>query len=137
VKYHDSMEMYLENIYRFELKDGQARVADIARVMGVSNPSVTKAMTHLMEEGMVIKESYGPVTLTESGRTRARKIYEKHQLITRFLLSTLELPPAVAEENACRMEHVLNGDMIEAIRGYCEKQQKKTIQEEECHGKNL
>jgi Mn-dependent DtxR family transcriptional regulator len=109
------MEMYLETIYLMESQGGQARVADIARALKVSKPSVSRAMKHLRDQGWIHQQSYGPVALSETGREKARKVYANHRLITAFLVKTLDLPQEEAEKNACRMEHVVTEAMLAAI----------------------
>ncbi len=115
MKYHDAMEMYLETIYLLEGQGGDARVADIARALKVSRPSVSRAMKHLRDQGWIHQESYGPVVLSEMGREKAGRIYANHRLITAFLVRTLDLTQEEAEKNACRMEHVVTEALLAAI----------------------
>ncbi len=121
MEYNESSEMYLETIYILEKEHGHAHVADIARDLKVTKPSVTKAMSHLEEEGLINNESYRPVTLTEKGKAVSEKIYRKHNLITRFLEKSLDLSPGEAVANACRMEHVITENMLNAIKQYLNK----------------
>ena len=110
--------MYLETVYILEKNHGHAHVVDIAKRLEVSKPSVTKAMKLLKDKGLIHKEAYGSITLTEDGRARSEKIYREHQLISLFLGHSLGLSEDEASENACRMEHVLSDTMIEAIKAY-------------------
>lgn len=119
--YNESMEMYLETIYLLEQDHGHAHVVDIAKQLDVSKPSVTKAMKLLKSRGLIHKEAYGTITLTNEGRARSEKIYHDHQLISLFLEHSLELSSDEASENACKMEHVLSDKMIEAIKVYLQK----------------
>ncbi len=121
MEYNESSEMYLETIYLLEKEHGHAHVADIARNLGVTKPSVTKAMNHLEEEGLINNEFYRPVTLTEKGKAVSEKIYVKHNLITHFLEKSLDLSPDEAATNACRMEHVITDEMLNAIKQYLMK----------------
>lgn len=118
---NESMEMYLETIYIIENSHGHAHGVDIAKQLGVSKASVTKAMKKLMEKGLINKEIYGSITLTQEGRTLSEKIYYNHQLISLYLEHSLGLSAREAAENACRMEHVLSETMIIAIKGYLDK----------------
>lgn len=119
--YNESMEMYLETIYLLEQDHGHAHVVDIAKRLDVSKPSVTKAMKLLKSKGLIHKEAYGTITLTDDGRSRSEKIYLDHQLISLFLEHSLELSSDEASENACKIEHVLSDKMLDAIKVYLQK----------------
>ncbi len=119
--HNESMEMYLETVYLLERNEGHAHVADIAKKLEVSKPSVTKAMKSLKEKGLINKEPYGSITLTVKGLELSKKIFIRHELITRFLECSLELSPAEASENACKMEHVISDAMMTSIEAYLEK----------------
>lgn len=123
---NESMEMYLETVYILETNHGHAHGVDIAKRLGVSKPSVTKAMNYLKSKGLVNKEAYGSITLTEKGKKLSEKIYANHQLITLFLEHSLELTAEEAALNACKMEHVLSDRMIESIKMYLKKNQIET-----------
>lgn len=115
---NESMEMYLETVYILENNYGHAHGAEIGKRLGVSTPSVTKAMKHLKAKGLVNKEPYGTITLTEKGRQISEEIYRNHRLISLFLEHSLELDANEASQNACKMEHVLSDKMLIAIRRY-------------------
>ncbi len=117
---NESSEMYLETIYILEKEHGHAHVVDIARNLGVTKPSVSKAMGQLEKEDLITKESYQPITLTKKGREIAGQIYNKHRLIARYLEQSLGLSPYESAENACRMEHVISESMFRAIEEYFE-----------------
>ncbi len=116
----ESNEMYLETIYILESNHGHAHIVDIARMLSVTKPSVTKAMDQLKKQDLIKQETYGPVTLTEIGKAVSRKIYRKHQLIEQYLERSLGLNPDEASVNACRMEHSITGEMLKAIEKYLE-----------------
>ena len=116
-----SKEMYLETIYILESSHDHAHVADIAERLGVTKPSVTKAMNRLKEEGLINKETYGHITLTEKGEAMALEGYHKHCTIARFLEKSLGLSADEAAINACRMEHIITGKMMQAIEAYLEE----------------
>ncbi|MBT3318874.1 MAG: metal-dependent transcriptional regulator [Clostridia bacterium] len=121
MKYNESREMYLETIYLLEREAQHAHTADIAKLLGVSKPSVTKAMGLLKEQGLIEQERYGPVILTAQGREVSEKIYENHKLITQFIISSLELSPKQAEEDACKIEHIISQQMLSAMKAYLDK----------------
>lgn len=119
----ESMEMYLETIYLLERDHGHAHVAEIARELNITKPSVTKAMNHLKDEGFIDKQAYGHINLTEEGLKVSRKVFRKHSMITDFLEKSLGLSPADADDNACRMEHVITDVMLDAIEEFLSKRQ--------------
>ena len=119
---NESMEMYLETVYVLEKNHGHAHSVEIANRLGVSKPSVTKAMNYLKDKGLILKENYGTITLTKEGRKLSETIYSKHKLISRFLIHSLNLSEAEAAENACRMVHVLTDAMLDAICDYLKNQ---------------
>lgn len=114
----ESMEMYLETVLVLENDHGHAHSVDIANRLGVSKPSVTKAMRFLKEKGLIHKEAYGSITLTKQGRELSDRIYKRHRLITAFLEHTLNLSSDSAADNACKIEHVIDKTMTEAIDKY-------------------
>jgi Mn-dependent DtxR family transcriptional regulator len=118
---NESMEMYLETIHILEKNYGYARGVEIAERLGVSKPSVSKAMNYLKDKGLVNKEAYGTITLTKKGKELSEQIYNNHKLVALFLKHSLQLTAEEADENACRMEHVLTEGMIEAIEAYLRK----------------
>ncbi len=121
MKYNKSVEMYLETTYILENNHGHAHVVEIAEHLDITKPSVTKAMDRLKDEGLINKESYGHITLTEKGKDVAKQIYHKHCIVTQFLKESLDLSPKEASINACRMEHIITDAMLEAIEDYIEK----------------
>lgn len=115
---NESMEMYLETIYILESDHGHAHGAEIAKRLGVSKPSVSKAMKHLKAKGLVNKEPYGSITLTKKGKEISEKIYSNHRLISKFLGHSLKLDVNEASKNACKIEHVISDEMLIAIEKY-------------------
>jgi DtxR family transcriptional regulator, Mn-dependent transcriptional regulator len=118
---NESMEMYLETIHLLEKNYGHAHGVEIAERLGVSKPSVSKAMNYLKHKGLVNKEAYGTITLTPKGKELSEQIYYNHKLMTLFLQHSLQLTAEEADENACRMEHVLTDGLLEAIKAYLHK----------------
>lgn len=118
---NESMEMYLETIYLLESNHGHAHVVDIAKQLSVSKPSVTKAIKQLKNQGYVDTEKYGTITLTDKGREKSEEVYRNHQLIELFLVHSLNLSAEQAGINACKIEHILSEEMIEAIKSYLKK----------------
>jgi len=118
---NESMEMYLETVYILESNHGHAHGVAIAKRLGVSKPSVTKAIKYLKEQGLVNTQKYGTITLTEKGRELSENIYNNHRLIELFLEHSLQLSVEQAGSNACKIEHVVSDEMLEAIKSYLKK----------------
>ncbi len=118
----ESLEMYLEAILELEAKNSVVRSVDIARFLGVTKPSVNRAMSNLKKEGYIHQEPYGDVTFTEKGRIKASRVHELHHVITDFLVKSLGLDIAVAEADACRMEHVISPETVKAMKTYLRNQ---------------
>ena len=111
---HESAENYLEAILALGEK-GPVRSIDVAQHLNFSKPSVSRAMSLLRENGYVIMDGSGFLTLTGSGLEIAKRIYERHLLLTKWLVH-LGVPEAVASEDACRIEHDLSVTSFDALR---------------------
>lgn len=116
--FSESAEMYLEAILELESKNAVVRSVDVARFLGVTKPSVNRAMSNLKKEGYIQQEPYGDIMFTEKGRQKAARIHELHHVITDFLVGTLGIDSDVAEADACRMEHVISSETVKAMKAY-------------------
>jgi len=115
-----SLEDYLEAIYILE-KKGSVRISDIAEFLGVSKPSVNRAVGNLCNHGLIDHELYSDVTLTPKGKSLAAKVLRRHRIIKKFLTDTLGVDEKTAELDACKMEHVISVQTIQKIYQYCEE----------------
>ena len=113
----ESGEMYLETILILSGVKEFVRSVDIARRLGYSKPSVSRAMKNLKEEGYIDIDDNGHIFLLEKGRAVAARIYERHEVLTKCLIS-LDVDPKIAEEDACRIEHIISDETFERIREY-------------------
>ena len=111
----ESGEMYLETIHILYKKTGHVRSTDIAEYMGYSKPSVSRAVGLLKSGGFIEVDKDGAITLTQAGLDVANKIYERHTLLSRLLV-TLGVSPEVAAEDACKIEHAISDESFEAIK---------------------
>ena len=111
----ESGEMYLETILVLSQRSGFVRAIDIGEEMGYSKPSVSRAVGILRQGGYIHVAEDGGITLTEEGRAVAEKIYERHRLLSGFLIS-LGVDEKTAVEDACKMEHVISDASMEAIK---------------------
>lgn len=112
---HESAEMYIETIYRLAQQSKYVRSIDVAESMGYSKPSVSRAVNLLKQGGYLLVDKDGFLTLTEQGCGVAQKVYERHTLLTRLLVS-LGVDEKIAAEDACRIEHVISDESFAAVK---------------------
>lgn len=112
---HESAEDYLEAILAIKEEKGVVRSVDVARHLGVTKPSVSRAMNLLRQNSYVIMEADGSLTLTESGHAIAASIYERHRVLTDWLI-ILGVSPETAAADACRMEHSISAETFERLK---------------------
>lgn len=111
----ESGEMYVETIYLLSLESDKVRGKDISNHLGVTRPSVSRALNSLRERGLVKNDKSGNIRLTEGGLILAKHIYERHQLITRHLMD-LGVDEKTASEDANRIERFISDTTFDAIR---------------------
>ena len=117
MKIQESAENYLEAILMLHNQNGLVRSIDIVNKLKFSKPSVSVAMKNLRENGYIEMDSEGYITLLEKGRAIAETIYERHRLLSDWLI-TLGVTPETAVEDACRIEHVISAESFEAIKAH-------------------
>jgi Mn-dependent DtxR family transcriptional regulator len=115
---HESGEDYIETIYLLKKKKGTVRSIDVANELGFSRPSVSRAVGILKENGLITVEKDGELTLTEEGLKTAKHVYEKHTNLTKFLMMTAGVSAEVAENDACRIEHIISPETFRGIKKY-------------------
>ena len=111
----ESAEMYLETIYLLSQKRSNVRSIDVAEHMGYSKPSVSRAVGLLKQGGYVTVDRDGFLRLTDEGIAVAAKVFERHTVLSRFLIS-LGVSEATASEDACKIEHVISDETLTAIK---------------------
>ena len=116
----ESGEMYLESILVLSRRDGKVRSVDVSEYMGFSKPSVSRAVGLLKQQGFVTVDGEGHLHLTEAGTNVAEKIYERHTILTDFLVA-LGVEREVAAEDACKIEHHISDQSFEAIKAHGQK----------------
>ena len=116
----ESGEMYLETIHVLLKKNGQVRSIDISEHMGYSKPSVSRAVGLLKSGGYITVDREGLITLTDEGMELANKIYERHTVLTQFLVN-LGVSPEVAASDACKLEHAISDESLQAIKNFITK----------------
>lgn len=96
----------------------KVRTTDVALRLGVSKPSVNRAMKVLASEGYVTQETYGDIHLTEKGRLKASQVYFRHTTLTSFLKDVLGVDAVIAEQDACLIEHDISSETMEKLASF-------------------
>lgn len=119
--YNESEEDYLEQILILSNHLSVVRSVDIANAMGFKKSSISVAMKKLREKDYITVSEGGYISLTPEGRKIAEQTYERHRLITKWLVF-LGVPSDIAEQDACRMEHVISQESFEALKQHIHKE---------------
>lgn len=117
---NESAENYLETILMLSRKLPVVRSVDIANEMGFKKSSVSIAMKNLREKNHITVTDAGYIYLTDSGKAIADMIFERHELLTSWLVS-LGVPEEIASEDACKVEHVISKETFDAIKQFAQK----------------
>ena len=120
----ESGEMYLETILILKGKKDTVRAIDVAEDMGFSKPSVSRGLSILKEENCITVDDKGSITLTRKGSQIAKKIYERHVVLSAMLIA-LGVDKKTALEDACRVEHVISDKSFAAIKKYIAENKKE------------
>lgn len=120
VRISEALEDYLEAIYLFSQKKSSVRITDIAAHLGLSKPSVNRAVNTLKKQGLVSHEPYGDVILTEKGRALGYDLYGRHKMIKKFLINVLHLSLDEAEKEACQIEHNISQSTVDKMVSFME-----------------
>ena len=121
----ESGENYLEAILMLTKKNGCVRSIDVAAELCVTKPSVSRAMTILKRDNYITMEPDGHILLTDKGMEKASSVYERHIILTRFINEVLGVDKKIAEEDACRIEHVISPETFAGIKAKLKKASKK------------
>ena len=116
----ESGEMYLETILILSKKGTSVRSIDICEYMGFSKPSVSRAVGLLKSGGFILVDNSGYITLAPEGKDVAQKIYDRHKLLTEFLMH-LGVDEAIASDDACKMEHCISDVTFNALKNFIKK----------------
>jgi Mn-dependent DtxR family transcriptional regulator len=117
---YESGEMYLESILVLTKQGKNIRAIDLCEYMGYSKPSVSRALGILKKSGHVEVDANGHLSLTNEGLIVAEKIYERHKILTEFLVS-IGVNPEIASDDACKIEHHISDESLNAIKKALEK----------------
>lgn len=118
---YESRENYLETILILRNETGSVRSIDIARRLDFSKPSVSRAVAILKEDKYIEIDENGYITLTNKGEEKAKSIYERHKLLTKFFVQTAKVDEKIAEEDACKIEHIISDETFQGIKNFLKK----------------
>ena len=113
-----SMEDYLEAIIMLRAGEEAVSVTQISKALGVKKPSVDWALKKLADAGLLVHERYGDIELTPDGARIAVEVYRRHKALFSFLTDILKVDAAVAEQDACRMEHALSRESLSRLEKF-------------------
>lgn len=119
MKINESEEMYLETIYILGKKHSSVRAIDIATELNYTKASVSVALKKLEQANYITRNNQGEITLTQEGLDKANSVYERHHLITELLMR-IGASQELAEDNACRIEHVISPEMFDILKKFIE-----------------
>ena len=121
---HESGEMYLEAILVLSQKNGFVRSIDVSEYLGYSKPSVSRAVGILKKGEYIVVDRDGSLTLTESGKAIAEKIFERHTVLSQLLI-LLGVSEETATADACKLEHAISDESFEAIKRHMAEHMKE------------
>ena len=119
-------EDYLKAILLLQRRNGSVRSLDIARLLGVSKPSVCVAVKLLREGGFLSMDEDKHIQLTDIGRETAEAVFEKHRILSECLI-TLGVDPVTADKDACRMEHIVSPETIDRMNAFVNRGKEECI----------
>lgn len=117
MKYHESQETYLETILLLKKKMPSIRSIDIANELNYSRPSVSRAVNLLQQNGYIVIQKNGEINFTKAGEEKAESVNNRHKTITK-VFEKLGASSEVAEDNACRVEHVITDELMEVLKNF-------------------
>lgn len=123
MKTNESEEMYLETILLLKQKKAYVRSVDIVEELGYVKSSVSAGVKLLREKGYIVVDEDGVINFTEEGFKRASAVYDRHCVLTQAFMR-LGADKALAEEDACRIEHVISDELFELLKAYMQKHSK-------------
>ena len=117
---HESGEMYLETILVLQKKNGVVRSVDIANELGYTKASISRAISILKKAEYVKTGERGNILLTEKGLKKAEYVINRHKVIAEFLVKTLGIDDTLADNDACKIEHVISDEVFTKMKSFIE-----------------
>ena len=115
-----TLEDYLELIHNSIVKNKEIKAVDIANSFNISRPSVSEALARLADMDLIVYKGRQGIQITQKGLECATKTAKKHQILSDFFIKILNTDKKIAEKNACKIEHVIDDELIEKIKKYTE-----------------
>ena len=125
-----SLEDYIEYIYTSISNDKELKAIDIAKKFNISRASVSEALIRLCELGLVIYEGRKGIIVTEKGETEAKRVIKKHQILLNFFNKTLNVEYEKASDNACKIEHVIDDDVVSILEKFNQFSDKNNLKKD-------
>ena len=110
-----AQEDFVEALLMLEEQGLPLETTKVARLLNVSKPAVHQMGHELIDKGLITRKDYGDMTLTDAGRELARKVFNRHKILKQFLIE-LGVSEDVAEDDCCKIEHVISEETFEVIR---------------------
>ncbi len=110
------LEDYIEAIYIAHLNNKPLKGAELARQLRISRASVSEALAKLVSKDLIKYNRYEAICLTQKGITEAKKVYEKHHILEQFLETVLGIEKLEANENACKIEHIISQNVLNQLK---------------------
>lgn len=124
------LEDYLEFIYNRIKEHKNVKAIDIANAFNISRPSVSEALIRLADLDLIIYEGRKGLKITSKGIKEAKKVVNKHKILFNFFTEILDISPETADKNACRIEHVIEKELIDRIKDFTEFCMQNNVTEE-------
>ena len=125
-----SLEDYIEYIYTSLSNGEELKALDIAKKFNISRASVSEALIRLCELGLVIYEGRKGIIVTEKGEIEAKRVIKKHQILLNFLHNTLNIEFEKASDNACKIEHVIDDDVVSILEKFNQFRDKNNLKKD-------
>ena len=116
-----TLEDYLELIHNSIVKNKEIKAVDIANSFNISRPSVSEALARLVDMDLIVYKGRQGIQITQKGLEYATRTAKKHQILSDFFIKILNADKKIAEKNACKIEHVIDDELIEKIKKYTER----------------
>ena len=125
-----SLEDYIEYIYTSLSNGEELKAIDIAKKFNISRASVSEALIRLCELGLVIYEGRKGIIVTEKGEIEAKRVIKKHQILLNFFNKTLNIEFEKASDNACKIEHVIDDDVVSRLEKFNQFSNKNNLKKD-------
>ena len=119
-----SLEDYIEAVYNIFVAENKVKAIEVSRKLNVSRASVTEALQKLEQLGLINYGHYGTISITDSGVKKAKEVIKKHEILSLFFEKVLGVNHELAEETACKIEHVIGNEVFKKLEKHTKEQLK-------------